>query len=204
MTMNKQTILSSDQLLSIFVESGALLNGHFLLSSGLHSPAYLEKFQVLQFPWHVETLCGQIALRFANEPIDVVVGPTTGGVLLAYEVGKQLGVRGIFAERESESSNTRLLRRGFTIEPGSKVLIVDDILTTGGSVVETLKAVRGAGGDVVAVAVLADRSPAPVDLGVRLEALIKLNVEAYSPDKCPLCADGIPLTKRGTTPKPGA
>src|SRR5450432_1484110 len=107
--MTNQSILSSDSLLQIFIDSGALLNGHFLLSSGLHSPAYLEKFQVLQYPNHVETLCKQIALRFADEHVDVVVGPTTGGVLLAYEVGKQLGTRVIFAERESESSNKRVL-----------------------------------------------------------------------------------------------
>jgi orotate phosphoribosyltransferase len=193
---------SSDELLKIFIDSGALLSGHFLLSSGLHSPSYLEKFQVLQYPKYVETLCEQIALRFADEAVDVVVGPTTGGVLLAYEVGKQLGVRGIFAERENEASNTRVLRRGFAIEPGSQVLVVDDIFTTGGSVIETVKAVRNAGGNVFAVAVLADRSPAPVDLGIRLEALIKLDVEAYAPDKCPLCAQGIPVTKPGTTPKP--
>jgi orotate phosphoribosyltransferase len=200
--MNKPQLASSDELLKVFIDSGALLSGHFLLSSGLHSPSYLEKFQVLQYPKYVEMLCEQIALRCADENIEVVVGPTTGGVLLAYEVGKQLGVRGLFAERENEQSNARVLRRGFKIEANSRVLIVDDIFTTGGSVIETVKAVQQAGGNVVAVSVLADRSPKPVDLGIKLIPLIKLDVEAYPPDQCPLCKDGIPITKPGTTPKP--
>jgi orotate phosphoribosyltransferase len=183
----------------MFVDSEALLDGHFLLSSGLHSPKYLEKFKVLQYPRYVEALCAEMASRYKQSNIEVVVGPTTGGVLLAYEVGKQLGVRGIFAERD-ETAKKRVLRRGFEIKPRERVLLVDDILTTGGSVLETVEAVREQGGDIVGIAILADRSVRPLDLGAPLESLLKLEVETYDPHSCPLCAAGIPLTKRGTTP----
>ncbi len=195
-------MLSRKDVLKIFSDSGALLDGHFLLSSGLHSPAYLEKFQVLQYPRFVEMLCGEIARRFADRKVEVVLGPTTGGMLLAYETAKQLGVRGIFAERESESSTKRALRRGFTMRSGERVLVVDDILTTGGSVIETLAVVSEWGADLVGVAVLADRSAAPLsDLGAPLDSLLKIAVEAYTPAECPLCAAGVPITKRGTTPQ---
>ena len=194
-------MLSRDDVLRLFTESEALLQGHFLLSSGLHSPTYLEKFKVLQYPKFVEQLCGEIARRFAAKNVAVVLGPTTGGVLLAYEVGKQLGVRGIFAERD-DAAQQRVLRRGFEIKPDERVLIVDDILTTGGSVRETVDAVQRHQGEIVGVAVLADRSPAPVDVGYPIDALLKLDVEAYTPEACPLCAQRIPLTKRGTTPTP--
>jgi orotate phosphoribosyltransferase len=192
-------MLSRDDVLRFFTESEALLDGHFLLSSGLHSSTYLEKFKVLQYPIFVEALCTEIARQFTDAGIDVVLGPTTGGVLLAYEVGKQLGVRGIFAERD-DAAKRRVLRRGFEIRPGERVLLVDDILTTGGSVRETVEVVRDRGGELVGIAVLADRSMQPLDLGVPLISLLKLEVEAYSPDDCPLCRKNIPLTKRGTTP----
>ena len=194
-------MLSREEVLKFFTDSNALLQGHFLLASGLHSPQYLEKFQVLQYPRYVEALCGEIARLYADKNVEVVLGPTTGGVLLAYEVAKQLGTRGIFAERESESSSRRVLRRGFEIKPGERVLVVDDILTTGGSVFETLAVVREHQGELVGVAVLADRSTKEIDFGAPLDPLLKIAVEAYTPEECPLCAQGIPLTKRGTTPQ---
>ncbi len=196
-------MLSREEVLQYFLESQALLNGHFLLSSGKHSPVYLEKFQVLQYPEYVEAMCKEMARRFKDDHVEVVLGPTTGGVLLAYEVGKQLKVRGIFAEREDAAAK-RVLRRGFVIKPGERVLLVDDILTTGGSVRETIQAIDDFKGVLVGVAVLADRSIAPLDFGARLESLLKMEVEQYDPESCPLCAQGIPLTKRGTTPHPSA
>lgn len=193
-------MLSRSDVLRMFHDSGALLSGHFLLSSGLHSPSYLEKFLVLQHPQYVQPLCEEIASRFKDAVIDVVLGPTTGGVLLAYEVAKQLGTRGIFAERDK--SGERVLRRGFAIQPHERVLVVDDILTTGGSLVETLKVVDAAGATLAGIAVLADRSSKSFSSPYSYEALLRLEVEQYQPETCPLCRDGVPLTKRGTTPTP--
>ena len=188
-------MLSNEQVLDIFKKSGALLEGHFKLTSGLHSGQYLEKFQVLQWPKYTEILCREIAERFKNDNISVVVGPVTGGVILSYEVAKCLGVRGIFTERE-EGKMT--LRRGFKINPGEKVLIVEDIITTGGSVMEVIEALKPFGGEIIGVGLLADRSGGKIDFGVRKEALLTLKVENYQQEKCPLCQRGIPLTKRGS------
>jgi orotate phosphoribosyltransferase len=191
-------MLTNDEVLQMFRDSGALLEGHFLLASGYHSAVYLEKFQVLQFPPYVERLCQEIARRFAGDGVQVVVGPTTGGVLLAYEVAKSLGVRGIFAERGDDGKG-RVLRRGFEIREGENVLVVDDILTTGGSVRDTLEVVEGYSGNLVGVGVLADRSGGAVDFGVPLESLLKLDVEKFAPDALPDWLAAIPLTERGTT-----
>ena len=191
-------MLTNEEALQIFKDAGALLEGHFLLASGYHSAQYVEKFQVLQFPLYVERLCAALAERFAGDEVDVVLGPTTGGVLLAYEVAKRLGTRGIFAERGDDGKG-RVLRRGFAIREGERVLVVDDILTTGGSVNDTLQVVEGAGGVLVGVGVLADRSGGAVDFGVPLEALLTLNVEKYAPDALPDWLAAIPLTERGTT-----
>lgn len=191
-------MLTNDEALQIFKDSGALLEGHFLLASGYHSALYLEKFQVLQFPPYVERLCREIAERFATDEVQVVIGPTTGGVLLAYEVAKHLGTRGIFAERGDDGQG-RVLRRGFEIRAGERVLIVDDILTTGGSVRDTVELVEGYGGNLVGVGVLADRSGGTIDFGVPLEAMLTLNVEKYAPDAIPDWLAAVPLTERGTT-----
>lgn len=187
----------------LFEQSGAVLKGHFLLSSGLHSPVYWEKFQVLQYPEFTAQLCGMIADHFCGSNVQLVAGPTTGGVLLAYEVARQLGVRGIFAERpvlseaEGEGAQGRVFRRGFTINPGERVLVVDDILTTGGSVRETLAAVANRGGDVIGVGVLVDRSETSVDFGVPLFSCLRSVTRAYKPETCPLCQSGVPLVKPG-------
>jgi orotate phosphoribosyltransferase len=193
--------LTPDEVLNAFREAGALLEGHFLLSSGRHSGVYLEKALVLQYPRNVERMCWEIARRFEGDRPDVVVGPTTLGVVLSYEVAKHLGARSIFAEREGEG---RALRRGFRIEPGQRVLVVDDILTTGGSVRDVLDVMKEWGGETIGVAVLVDRSTQPLDFGVRTEALLKMDVVSYAPDDCPMCRENRPLVKPGTTPKPGA
>jgi orotate phosphoribosyltransferase len=191
-------IMTNDEALAIFKDSGALLEGHFLLASGYHSGSYLEKFQVLQYPKHVERMCAEIARRFAGANVELVIGPTTGGMLLAYEVAKHLGIRGIFAERGDDGKG-RVLRRGFTVSPSERILVVDDILSTGGSVRDTIDVVNEWGGTLVGVGVLADRSGGTVDFGVPLEALLTLDIEKFAPDALPDWLAAIPLTERGSS-----
>ncbi len=179
----------------IFEKSGAILKGHFLLTSGLHSPVYWEKFQVLQFPNYTEQLCRMITTHFLKQEIQVVAGPTTGGIILAFEVARQLGVRGIFAEKEGATE--RAFRRGFSINPGEHVLIVDDILTTGGSIREVMIAVTNQGGIAVGVGVLVDRSEQKVDFGVPFFSCHRAITKTYTLENCPLCAAQIPLGKPG-------
>jgi len=181
----------------IFEKSGAILKGHFLLTSGLHSPVYWEKFHVLQYPNYVEQLCSMIANHFRNQQIQVVAGPTTGGIILAFEVGRQLGVRGIFAEKEGDAG--RAFRRGFSINSGERVLVVDDILTTGGSIREVIEAVTKQGGTVVGVGLLVDRSGQKVDFGVPLFSCHRAATITYTPENCPQCAAQIPLVRLGGT-----
>lgn len=185
----------------IFKESGALRDGHFVLASGKHSPRYLEKFQVLQWPRETERLCAAIAESVRPLHPDTVAGPTTGGIILAHEVARQLGVRAVYAERD-DGGKGRVFRRGFHLAPGEHVVVVDDIMTTGGSVQETIDAVRTAGGDVIAAAVLVDRSGGGAKLGIPLHALWSLDIPTYGADACPLCAKGIPATHPGTTAAP--
>ena len=182
----------------IFKKSGAVLNGHFLLTSGRHSPVYWEKFQVLQYPEYTQELCRLMADRFRQEGTEVVAGPTTGGVILAYEVARQLGVRGIFAEKEGGG---RSFRRGFNIARGERVIIVDDILTTGSSIREVIEAVAGLGGKLIGIGVLVDRSEQPVDFGVPLFSCHREAAVTYEPATCPMCAAGRPLVKPGSSKK---
>jgi orotate phosphoribosyltransferase len=179
----------------IFRKSGAVRKGHFLLASVLHSPVYWEKFQVLQYPEYTEELCKMITGHFRDQHIEVVAGPTTGGVILAYEVGKQLGVRGIFAEKTATGG--RAFRRGFAIGKGERVLIVDDIMTTGGSIMETIDAVNKLGGNIIGIGILVDRSQKKNELGFPLYSCHKANELTYKPENCPLCRGAIPLVKPG-------
>ena len=175
-------------------ETGALLEGHFQLASGVHSDRYLEKFNLLQWPGHTEDACR--ALAEAARPLapSTIVGPTTGGVIIAYEVARQLGLRGIIAERNADGPGRRI-QRDFRLESGERVLVVDDVLTSGGSVRDTIEAVRIAGGDPIAVGVLVDRSAGRVAFeGLPLYASMVLDLDTYQPDDCPLCRDGVPLT----------
>jgi orotate phosphoribosyltransferase len=183
----------------IFQKSGALLKGHFLLTSGLHSPAYWEKFRILQFPTYTEQLCRMIADHFRCENVQVVAGPTTGGIILAFEVARQLGVRGIFAEKEDEE---RSFRRGFSVDPGERVLIVDDILTTGSSIHEVITAVNKLDGNIVGIGVLVDRSGQAPDFGFPLFSCHRAATVTYRPEECPLCAAGVPLVKPGSSQQP--
>jgi len=184
----------SDEVIKIFKDAGALLEGHFLLTSGLHSPVYWEKFHVLQYPHYTVKLCGIIAEHFKDHQVQVVAGPTTGGIILAFEVARQLGIRGIFAEKEDRG---RAFRRGFSIVPGERVLIVDDILTTGGSVLEVIGAVNKLRGKIIGLGVLVDRSQQDIDLGLPVFSCLRAATTTYSPTECPLCKSGIPLTRPG-------
>lgn len=186
-----------DNAEEIFQKSGAILTGHFLLTSGLHSPVYWEKFQVLQFPNYTEQLCHMIVTHFLNQGIQVVAGPTTGGIILAFEVARQLGVRGIFAEKEGTTG--RVFRRGFTINPGERVLIVDDILTTGSSIHEIMAAVNRQSGIIVGIGVLVDRSEQDMDFGVPLFSCHRTITPTYLPQDCPLCAAQVPLVRPGSS-----
>ena len=199
---------------SLFRSSGAFREGHFQLKSGRHADAYVEKFRVLQDPAATSELCGFIAEhgrgRDGSPLVDLIAGPTTGGVILAFETGRQLGVRAIFAEevRADDGSIRRQFRRGFRIEPGERVLLVDDILTTGGSLLAMLPAVEAMGGEVVECVVLVDRSGGRAALTspassrtYPLRALWQLDLPTYEPGlaTCPRCADGTPLQTPGST-----
>lgn len=178
---------------------GALKEGHFLLASGRHSDRYVEKFDLLRNPVATSEVCRGFAERFRSQRIDVVAGPTTGGVILAFEVARQLGVASAYAERRADGAAGREFRRGTLFTPGHRVLVVDDILTTGGSVRETLQGLAEHPVEVVAVAVLVDRSGGRVGFDVPLAALTTLDVATWDADGCPLCAQGEPLVKPGTT-----
>ncbi len=189
-------------LAAVLREVGALQEGHFLLSSGRHSDRYIEKFALLMRPRETEQVCRGFTERFANAGVETVAGPTTGGILLAFEVARQLGVRAVYAER-AEGGPGREFRRGATFRPGERVLVVDDILTTGGSVRDTLAALARHRVEVVGVGVLVDRSGGQVDFGVPLVPLLALDIATYAPADCPLCRAGRPLVKPGTTAQPG-
>ena len=191
-------------LLTQLAEIDAIRSGHFLYASGKHGDTYLEKFNLLRNPEATVNACQFFVEQFRDERIDVVVGPTTGGVILAFETARQLGVAAAYAERMSDGSSGREIRRGTTFDPGSRVLVVDDILTTGGSIRETLAALDVHDVKVVAVGVLVDRSGGATTFGdVPLKAIASQKFDAWDSDSCPLCEQGVPLEKPGTTAKPG-
>jgi orotate phosphoribosyltransferase len=193
---NQLESLDSDQhLLAILQQTGALLEGHFQLTSGLHSPRYLQCARVLQYPEHAEWAGKAIAAHFAGDKVSAVVAPAIGGIIVAHEVARALGVRALFTERQS---GTMTLRRGFEIASGEKILVVEDVVTTGGSTRETVEAVTRAGGKVVGAGSLIDRSGGGVDVGVPRVALLTLDVPTYDPSTCPLCREGSPAVKPGS------
>jgi len=176
---------------------GAVLEGHFRYASGRHGPLYVEKFRLLEQPQITARLCGQIAQRFAPLGVELVVGPSTGGILLAHETARALGVRMFFAERSKAGG--RVFERGFRFRPGQRTLVVDDVLTTGGSLRDTIAAVQRAGGTPLGVGVLVDRTNGAAAPDGRFEGLpffscIALEVTSYLAGECPLCADGVELT----------
>jgi orotate phosphoribosyltransferase len=176
----------------LLASRGAILRGHFQLASGRHADIYVEKFRILQWPDVTGPLCAMIADHFRGEA-NLVAGPTTGGVILSYETARHLGLRGIIAERKSEGSPEREFKRGFEIGPGDRALIVDDVLTTGGSIREVIDAVRARGAEVVGVGVLVDRTSGKVDFGVPFFACLTLEFASWDPAECQLCRNGVPL-----------
>jgi orotate phosphoribosyltransferase len=197
-----QRLKSQDELLDLFRRSGALLEGHFRLTSGLHSSRYLQCALVLQHPQHAEALGQAIAERASELRATVVLSPALGGLIIGHEVARALGIRAIFAERED---GTLTLRRGFLVGDGDRVLVVEDVLTTGGSTRETIQVARASGGHVVAAASIVDRSRSTtgeprvaLDLGVPYFNLLTIDLPTYEPDKCTLCARGLPVVKPGS------
>ncbi len=189
--------MTRQEIRDLLEATGAVRRGHFQLSSGLHSPTYVQCALLLQHPAHAARVAEALARRLGESAVDVVAAPALGGIVLGYELARQLDARAIFAERDSDGRLS--LRRGFALRPGERVLVAEDVVTTGGSTLQTIEAVRQAGGSVVGVAAMIDRSGG-VQFGVRLEALLTENIEAYPLDGCPLCRDRVPLEKPGSRP----
>ena len=197
--MEMSGAMGTDDVIQVFESSSALLNGHFLLSSGLHSTRYLQCALVLQRPPIAEQLCAALAAKVREDvrigQVDVVVAPALGGVIVAHEVARALGLRALFTERQD---GAMVLRRGFEIGPGERVLVVEDVVTTGGSTREVMAVVADRGGITVAAGSLIDRSGGAVDLGVPRHALAVLEVPTYVAEQCPLCQQGVPVVKPGS------
>lgn len=174
-------------------QSGALLEGHFLLSSGRHSNRYCQCAKLLQYPDRAERVLAIVAEKVKGLGIDIVVGPAMGGIIVAYELGRQLGVPAIFTEREN---GTMSLRRGFEIRPGQKVLITEDVVTTGKSSLETIAVLQEMGAEIVGIACIVNRSAS--DLPYPLFEAVKLDIESWEAENCPLCQEGIPYIKPGS------
>ncbi|MFW5649200.1 MAG: orotate phosphoribosyltransferase [Candidatus Alkaliphilus sp. MAG34] len=189
-------MINRERVIEILEKTGALKNGHFLLTSGLHSDRYIQCAQVLQYPKYTEEICKGLADEFREDNIDIVIGPATGGIIMAYEMARQLGAMAMFAEKEKEK---RVLRRGFYVPKGAKVLVAEDVITTGGSVKEVIELIKEIGGIPAGVAVLVDRSNGKIDFGTKLRSALSLEVASYEETECPICKKGnIPLEKPGS------
>ncbi|HVW86579.1 MAG TPA: orotate phosphoribosyltransferase [Bryobacteraceae bacterium] len=189
-------------ILDLFRQTGAYLTGHFRLTSGLHSPNYLQSAIVLQYPQHAETLGRELSARIlpllGEKKVGVVVSPALGGLIIGHEVARALGVRFIFTERDSDRKMS--LRRGFSLSPGEVAVVVEDVITTGGSTKEVIDIVRAAGAIPAAAGSIIDRSGGAVDLGIPRAALETLQVTSHDPASCPMCAAGEPVVKPGSRP----
>ena len=188
--------MTQNEALEIYKKTGAVLHGHFILTSGRHSDTYMQSAKIFVDTDSSEKLCKALAEKLSDIEVDLVISPAIGGILMGYEVARQLKKPNIFAEREN---GVMTLRRGFTIPQGAKVLVVEDVVTTGGSVKEVIELVKSLGGEVVAVASITDRSNGKVDFGVKYVALISMDIVSYEPEECPLCKEGkIELVKPGS------
>ena len=191
--------MTSEEVLALYEATGGLQRGHFLLSSGLHSDVYLQSALVLQHPTHAETLCRELAKPFKGDGIQVVLAPAIGGILVAHEMARAIGARCLFAERED---GVMRLRRGFVIRPGERCLVVEDVITTGGSTREVIKVVEEAKGTLAGIGALIDRSGGTARFPVKQVALATLSVPTYKPEDCPLCKTGTPAVKPGSRTMP--
>jgi orotate phosphoribosyltransferase len=187
--------VTHDETLLLFKQSGALLEGHFKLSSGLHSPGYLQCALVLQHPPDATRLGAALAAACRSLAATAVLSPALGGIVIGHEVARGLGVRALFAERQN---GKLVLRRGFVLSPEDRVVVVEDVVTTGGSTRETMDVARAAGATVVGAAAIVDRSGGQVDLDVPFHALLPVQLATYPPESCPLCARGLPVVKPGS------
>lgn len=181
--------MTKERALDILKEAGVLLEGHFLLTSGRHSGRYLQCARIFRNTRYSEELCAALAEHFRDDRVDIVIGPALGAVQMAYEVSRALGCENFFAEREDGAMT---LRRGFAIEPGQRVLVVEDVVTTGGSVREVLEIVRQAGGEIVGVGSIVDRTGGRISFGVPFRSVVSMEVESWEPGECPLCKAGAP------------
>ncbi len=187
--------MNQDELITMFKDADALLTGHFKLTSGRHSDIYYEKFTLLSQPATCTRICAEMADRVADSGADTIVGPTTGGIIIAYDVARYLGIEAIYAEPGDEG---RVFKRGFSLEKGQKVAIVDDVLTTGRSIREVVNLVNSYQAEIVAICLMLDRSNGAVTFDYPFSALAAVEAQSWTPDDCPLCADGQPLTQRGS------
>ncbi len=187
--------MTREEKIALLEEANVLQTGHFRLTSGRHSDKYMQCARVFEYGKYSEAICGDIADAYKDKNVELVIGPAVGGIIISYEVARQLGVRNIFAEREN---GVMTLRRGFTIEPGTRVLVVEDTITTGGSVKEVIALVKEKGGEVIGVGSVVDRSNGTVDFGVPLHAAVSMEVVSFEEADCPLCKQGLPIVKPGS------
>ena len=190
-------IIKTEEVMKKFEEAGAIQKGHFKLTSGVHSDIYIQCAQIMQHPEFMHNLCSELGKKFRGDDIDVIIGPAIGGIIMAHVMARVLGpwVRAIFTERENGKMT---LRRSFEIKEGEKVLVVEDVTTTGSSVREVIDIVKSRQGKVVGVGVLIDRSGGEVDFGIKTEKLLTVDIKTYLPEECPLCKKGIPAVKPGS------
>ncbi len=190
-------IIKTEEVMKKFEDAGAIQKGHFKLTSGVHSDTYIQCAQVMQHPGFMHNLCSELGKKFRGDDIDVIVGPAIGGIIMAHVMAQVLGpwVRAIFTERENGKMT---LRRSFEIKEGEKVIVVEDVTTTGSSVREVMDIVKSRQGKVVGVGVLIDRSGGKVDFGIKTEKLLTVDIKTYLPEECPLCKKGIPVVKPGS------
>lgn len=187
--------MSTSELLDIFKSTGALLDGHFRLTSGRHSNTYFQCAKVLQHPEHLGTVCSMIARHFSGKGVETVISPAIGGIVVGTEVGRQIGVKTIFAERKDGAMT---IRRGFTLEPNERVLVIEDVITTGGSVAEVIALVKEAGATLVGVGSVVDRSNGRVRLADDQISVLSMEVISYTPEECPLCKENVPIDAPGS------
>ena len=191
-------MLTDREIENLFIESGALKEGHFKLTSGLHSSKYVDKFKILSKPRLASPLLTEMAERWKNSSIELVVGPAVGGIILSYEIARQLGCDGIFLERKN---GKMALSRGFSIEKSQRILVVEDVLTTGGSINEVCDVLKHSGGEIVGISLMVDRSGGKVDFGVKTDSLMQLELELFEPGSCPMCSNEIELETPGSSGK---
>lgn len=188
-------MLTNEEIIKIFKDNEVMLEGHFLLTSGRHSDKYMQCAKLFTHPKIAEIICGELCEKVVDWNIDLVAGPAVGGIIMAYEMSRQLDVPNIFAERENGKMT---FRRGFVVPEGVRVLITEDVVTTGGSVKEVIELIQKSGGVAAGVGSIVDRSNGEVDFGIPFEAVLRTEVISFPPEECPLCAKGIPVVKPGS------